>query len=235
MCCLRICSQKKNSNVIKENQTVEEVNMDDKNKIAWLESYYQGQNLPIQEINLIGIRDTTDIAKDIINDTLGYWTKDKIFLCRGTTDPSVFYTLDKASRHPSGTFHLDNGWHEKIWRIGTHKGYEALVNKWDSKPELCCKPTRGWRDANYNFVQDVNETLIKDWVGVNLHRMHETVLQKVIGKYSAGCQVVQDIKNFRHIIDTVKSTEMYKKQPLVNFNYMMFLINEVPIEFLEGQ
>jgi len=232
MCFLRNYSHSiKNEGNTKNNIKDNTMN-NDKNILEWMMDYYQKHNLPIQEINLIGIRDIENIEKDVINDYLGFWTKDKIYLYPGTTDPSVYYTLNKTDRHPAGTFHLREGWHEKIWRIGIHKGYEALVNKWDSNPEFCCKPTKGWRDSNYNFIQDKTDREVYDWVGINFHRMHETVLQKVIGKYSAGCQVVQSNKDFRHIIDSVKSTEMYKKDIRVNFNYMLFTIDEIPKKFL---
>jgi len=226
-----LCKNNKIKNKI-EIGVIEDKNMNDKDKIAWLQSYYQKHNLPIQEINLIGIRNTADIDKDVINDYLGYWTKDKIFLCLGTTDPSVYYTKNTVDRNKAGTAHLDYGWHEKIWRIGTHKGYEALTNTWDSNPEFCCKPTRFWRDTDFNFIRDSWDIELRDWIGINFHRMHETLIVKVIGKYSAGCQVVQDVKNFRHIIDTFKSTDMYKKQNKVNFNYMMFTIDQMPKDFV---
>jgi hypothetical protein len=191
-------------------------------RIVWLNGYYKKNSLPIKEINLFGIRDSSDIEKDVINDYLGFFTKDEFFICKGTTDPSVFYTKNKKERNANGTFHLKEGFHSQIWCIGKHKGYEALVNDGSA-----CKPTKGWRDANYDFVEDPKDVEVCDYFGINFHRMHPTILVPFIGRYSAGCQVVNDVKDFRYIIDSVKKTKMYLgTSKKTTFNYMLFNINE---------
>ena len=197
------------------------------NKIRWLVDYYIAFGYPIQEFNLIGIRDETGKDKDVINDYLGYWTKQEFFLTTGTTDPSVFYTKDQNERNPRGTFHLDYGFHEKIWIIGTHKGYEAFQNKWPQ-----CKPTRGWRDKNFNFVKDADDFEVCEYCGINFHRMHLNFIQRLIGKYSAGCQVVNPINDYLKIMADAKKTEMYKQDKLCTFDYMLFRINEVPAQLV---
>ena len=200
--------------------------MNKENKINWLMDYYQSYHNPVQEFNLIGIRDESSMDQDIINDHLGYWTKQGLFITTGTTDPSVFYTKDKNERNPNGTFHLDYGFHEKIWIIGTHKGHEAFQNKW---PE--CNPTRGWRDTDFNFKKDSWDKEVKEYCGINFHRMHLSIIQKLIGRYSAGCQVVNPINDYLKILADAKKTEMYKINKLCAFNYMLFNINEIPKEF----
>ena len=50
--------------------------------------------------------------------------------------------------------------------------------------------------------------------------MNENIIVKIIGKYSAGCQVVQNIKDFLYIYSkAMQSTETV-------FNYMLFNIDE---------
>jgi hypothetical protein len=193
----------------------------------WVQREYESKAYPIQDFNLIGIRDEEGLEQDIINDWLGFWTEDEIFLYNGTTDPSVFYTKDKNERNPNGTFHLGYGWHEKIWIIGTHKGYEAFQNHWKY-----CKPTRGWRDANFNFKYDEGiDKLVTDYIGVNFHRMSAlpNVLQRLIGRYSAGCQVVNDLKDFQYILQKAKDSNMFKQNNFVPFNYCLFSKEEVGI------
>jgi len=198
-------------------------------KINWLFNYYKKNKLPIDEINLIGIRDYSNIEKDKINDYLGYFTKDKIFLCKGTTHPGVYYTKEKNVLHEDGAFHLLEGFHKKIWCVGTHNNYEALVNDW-----RYCLPTEGHRDSNFNFEIDEEDIKVKGYFGINFHRMHSRLIEKVIGRYSAGCQVVQDPKDFKHIMSTIKNTNMYlnNSQKTV-FNYMLFTINQMPNNFIK--
>ncbi len=202
----------------------EELIKDHKGLYRFYLDYFKDNKLPIDEITLIGIRNEQDIEKDVINDYLGYIIKDKVFICKGTTDPSVFYTTNKTERNKQGTFHLMEGFHKAIWCVGTHKGYQALVND-----RRYCLPTKGWRDVNYNFKHDEADIEVKGHFGINCHRMHPTILVPFIGRYSAGCQVVNNPKDFKHILNTVKSTQMYKgtSQKTV-FNYLLLNIKEIP-------
>ena len=196
--------------------------MNKQEQIDWLHSYYEDNGLPIEEINLIGIRNSKDIEKDIINDYLGFFTDDEIFICKGTTEPSVYWTKTKGERNKKGTFHLKTMFHENVWCVGTHKGYQALVNDW-----RYCKPTKGWRDANYNFVEDGKDIEVCDYFGINFHRMHPISIVDKIGKYSSGCQVIQDPNDFKYILDTIKNTHMYKgTSKKTVFNYMLFDVKE---------
>ena len=195
--------------------------MNQTEKITWLKNYYKDHGYPIQKFNLIGVRNTADIKKDIINDRLGFFTDSELFLRPGTTDPSVYWTLSKE-RNQAGTFHLRSGFQSRLWAFGIHRGYEAFVNDYRR-----CRPTEGWRDADYNFVQGDKDKIVRDYIGINFHRMHNTILVKVIGKYSAGCQVVRDIKDFNYIL------QQAKQSGVIIFNYMLFMIDEVPAEFLE--
>jgi len=201
--------------------------MNEQAKIKWLTKYYKENGLPINEINLIGVRNPAGIEKDVINDFVGYFTKEAVVLSPGTTEPSVYWTTS-GEKNTSGTFHLKEGFHEKIWCVGTHKGYEALVNDY-----RYCKPTRGWRDANYNFAQDSKDVEVCDYFGINFHRMHPLAIVDKIGKYSAGCQVFQNAKNFNDMMTFIKSSQMYKGTPEKTvFNYMLFAMGTLPKDFL---
>lgn len=201
--------------------------MDDKQRIQWLTDYYIQNGHAVDEINFIGARDSSKQELDVINDTLGFWNKDIIFLCAGTTEPGVYWVKDPAERNKQGTFHLAEGFHDSIWSVGTHKGYEALTNKYPQ-----CKPTKGWRDANYDFTKNNKDVEVCDYFGINFHRMHPVSIVNKIGKYSAGCQVVQDPKKFAKILAAVKATNKYANNKKAVFNYMLFTISQLPLDFL---
>ena len=181
----------------------------------------------VPEIILIGIRDNNMEKPDEIKDLLGFWTPQELQLFKGTTSPGVPATKDKSYRNKQGTFHLDEGYHKKIWCFGTHKGYEALVNDGNY-----CLPTKGWRDANYDFKYDASDLKVKGYFGINFHRMHPTIIASIIGKYSAGCQVIQDAKNFEYIKKTLKNTEMFKSNKKVAFDYILFKKEDFPFLFV---
>lgn len=178
--------------------------------LAQIQQFYKDNNYEIQKFNLFGIRDESGLKDDVINDILGFFTDKELFICPGTTDPGVYWTIS-SERNKKGTFHLLEGFHEKVWTFGKHKGYDAFVNDWKA-----CKPTKGWRDANYNFTRDAKDVVVCDYFGVNFHRMHETLIAKVIGKYSAGCQVVQNPKDFQYILKQAQLSGVKV------FNYMLF-------------
>lgn len=201
--------------------------MNDTQKIKWLKAYYKANKLPLNEVNLFGIRDSADLAKDVINDQIGYFTDSDILIARGTTEPGVYWTKTEGERNKAGTFHLKEGFHERIWCVGTHKGYEALVNDY-----RYCKPTKGWRDANYDFVRDSKDVEVCDYFGINCHRMHPIALVDKVGKYSAGCQVYRDPNDFKKLLATIKASHMYRGTSAKTvFNYMLFTIDEIPSDF----
>lgn len=183
--------------------------------IEFLKKYYNDNNLPVQKFNLFGIRDESGIKNDVINDKLGFWTDSELFICSGTTDPGVYWTLSKE-HNEAGTFHLLEGHHKAIWTFGIHKGYSALVNDYKY-----CRPTKGWRDSDFDFAYSKKDRIVCDYFGVNFHRMHSDIIVKLIGKYSAGCQVVQNPKDFAYILQRAK--ESGEKV----FNYMLFRKEEV--------
>jgi hypothetical protein len=188
-------------------------------------NYFADKDLPIEEITLIGIRDSKDQEKDVINDYLGFITEKELFLCKGTTEPGVYWVKNKVERNKKGTFHLLEGFHEKIWSIGTHKGYEALTNQYPQ-----CKPTKGWRDANYDFTRDNKDIIVCDYFGINFHRMHPVSIVDKIGKYSAGCQVVQNAKDLAYVLTNIKNSLAYKKDKKATFNYMLFTVDQLPMD-----
>lgn len=195
--------------------------------LAFLKEDYKKNGHPIEAFNIVGVRNSQDIRKDVINDFLIYWTEDDVFVTRGTTESGVAYFLNKHIRNKKGTFTLNYGFHEKIWCIGIHKGYEAFVNDWEY-----CKPTKGWRDVNYNFVKDPTDIEVCDYFGINCHRAHPFKLLDKIGRYSAGCQVVRSNKDFQKFLVAFKSTSIYKNNKYATVNYKLYSYKEFPLQLI---
>lgn len=186
-------------------------------RLQYIKQKYRENNIPIMNFNLFGIRDESGMSKDLINDKLGFFTVDELFICQGTTDPSVYWTTS-SEHNKGGTFHLLDGYHKDIWTFGTHKGYKAIVNDYKK-----CQPTKGWRDENYNFTRDEKDPIVCDYFGINFHRMNSKSIVKKIGKYSSGCQVVQRPNDFNYIMQRAQDSE----QEI--FSYMLFKLSEMEI------
>lgn len=184
------------------------------NQLEIMKNLYITSGVSIDLINFFGFRNAEKQKEDTWNDRIGYFTSNEIGIYKGTTDPGIYWTMNPENT--AGAAHLCLGYHKNIWVIDKHKGlYTALCNKWN------CNPTRIWRDTDKDTVQDLNDKLETGRFGINLHRASSLFLLESIGKYSAGCQVVQDAKNFDIIMNKAVESGLKK------FSYFLFSKNQI--------
>lgn len=148
-------------------------------------------------LNITAFRDLSN--PDSWNDVLiyFYWDDKKeihFSIVEGfTTDPGVKYLNSPMS--PKGCAILCEGWHRRLWKLGTHKGYEAL------QQYSSCKV---YRDNNRDNVFDLDPNTIESGsFGINLHRANVNSLAKTVSVHSAGCCVIRDIKDFNKFMSAV--------------------------------
>lgn len=129
-----------------------------------------------------------------------------------TTEPGLYYT--KNLLNTAGAAILVPGQYRGCWQLGLHKNvYKALVQK---------KPVKVYRDKNKNDVYDLHpETIQNGMFGINIHRSSEKVTVDTVNKYSAGCQVFNDIKQFESFIRLCE-----KQRKLYGNSFTYTLINE---------
>jgi hypothetical protein len=114
-----------------------------------------------------------------------YW----IFKC--TTDPGTFWL--KNPERQQGTAILNPGQYKNSHAIGLHRGkYTALVQIGILKVT---------RDYNRNNVLDFNNgKVVNGLYGINIHRASKNGSTLEVDKYSAGCQVFKNAKDFEFFI-----------------------------------
>lgn len=119
------------------------------------------------------------------NRVWAYW----IFKC--TTDPGTFWLKNPEARQ--GTAILNPGQYVNSHAIGRHRGqYTALVQ---------IAPLTVTRDYNRNNVLDFeNGKTASGLYGINIHRASRIGDTFRVDKYSAGCQVFKNIKDFDFFI-----------------------------------
>lgn len=163
-------------------------------------------------LNIFGIRDDEEVA-DTFNDLIcllykvdGKWVLKKY---NATTDPGLYYRKNLLNKN--GTAILKDGYYRSTWQIGLHRNkYTALVQR---------KPVKLWRDNNKDDKLDREGKVYEELAGINIHRSSSTSTPVSIGKYSAGCQVIADIKDWNEFMDIVlKSSTKYGK----TFSYALF-------------
>ena len=145
------------------------------------------------DLNLVGIR-TSSLDANTFNDwvTAFYIFNDdwNFFAFPATTDPGTFYR--KEPLNVKGTAVMKPGQYRGAYKIGKHKQYKALEQK---------KPMTVYRDANRDGRLDTAG--MEEDTGnykTNIHRSNAHRPSVVVGKWSAGCQVLQDPDHFAFLL-----------------------------------
>ena len=142
------------------------------------------------DLNLVGIR-TRSVEGDAFDDwlTCFYRVQEawQYFAFSATTDPGTYYRQNLAN--VDGTAIVVPDQYRGLWQIGKHKGrYAALVQRSD---------VRVYRDGNRDRVLNTaGQPIQKGRFGINCHRASIGGPRGTIGRYSAGCQVLQDDAHF---------------------------------------
>ena len=153
---------------------------------------YSNGNQPYN-LNLVGIR-THNLVPYRFDDWItffymshGRWIYNAF---PATTDPGLFWLGQPMNR--LGTAILKEGQYPKMFRLGTHSGYKALVQQ---------KKVTVIRDFNLDnrldFASGREDTGL---FGINLHRAKRSGVALNVDNWSAGCQVVCDPLQFNYLI-----------------------------------
>lgn len=126
-----------------------------------------------------------------------------------TTDPGSDWLL--RWMNPKGTAVLKPG----VWKFkfGMHHGkYECLVQ---------AEPVTVYRDVDKDEIPEEQGVEDTGWHEIHIHRANPLNISKYVGKWSAGCQVLPDPRDFDLLMKECKTTGYQE------FSY--YLLNEWPI------
>lgn len=148
-------------------------------------------------LNLLGIRKNNYVS-NIFDDTFiilfkykGTWM---IYPFPCSTDPGIYYMENGLNK---GTAILKPGQYRGAYKLGLHKGlYEALVQ---------VKPVTVYRDANKDRYMDYTNPET-GMFGINIHRARENGKSVQVDKWSAGCTVIPDSKDFDYLLSVVRKS-----------------------------
>jgi len=125
-------------------------------------------------------------------------TKLEVYTC--TTNPGTYWLVNLMN--PKGTAVLKPGQYQDSFGFGLHQGkYEALVQT---------KPLPVYRDADKDDVAEEQGTVDTGMFGIHIHRANPSFMSKLIDKWSAGCQVLNNPLDFAKLMVACKSSG-YKK------------------------
>ena len=170
------------------------------------------------DLNLVGIR-TRSVDRDDFDDWFTCFYKLgetwQFFPFSATTDPGTYYR--KNPINVDGTAILVPDQYRGLWEIGKHRGrYKALVQK---------SPVSVYRDGNRDGVLNTAGQLVdRGRFGINFHRASIGGPRDTVGKWSAGCQVLQDDAHFDFVMALAKrAAERYGN----SFSYTLLREDEL--------
>lgn len=167
-------------------------------------------------LNLVGFRDLEGVNSfnDLFTVSWKYNGIENALVFKCTTDPGIYYLENPMN--VDGTAVLPYGQFRGMWKLGKHQGkYEALVqNKMISV-------VRDWdKDRNINLKHGMDYGMF----GINCHRAGFEKTSTYVGKWSAGCQVFADGKDFDVFMSLIKeSVELWGN----SFSYTLLPINKL--------
>lgn len=155
------------------------------------------------DLNIFGIR-TANIRAGAFDDWIGVfwmnWDIDgwEFHIWNATTDPGTYW-LDQPL-NVSGTAILVEDQYRSSYQIGLHRNkYEALVQ---------CNPVKIYRDNDKDEILDMMpETIQRGLFGINIHRASAYHRSTRVEKWSAGCQVIADPRDFAQLMDICNLAE----------------------------
>lgn len=155
-------------------------------------------------VNIVGIR-SKEIKVNQFNDWLlvfwkykGKWNQ---YWMPCTTLAGLYY-LDKPM-NTKGCAILVPNQYRGVYKLDLHNGkYKALCQRLGE--------VEVWRDNDKDSEFDFNNDSTEwGYFGINIHRASATSTLEEIGKYSAGCQVIQNPQNFDIFIQILEQSELY--------------------------
>lgn len=137
------------------------------------------------DLNIIGIR-SNSLVSNFFNETLVLIYRDELkeMHCdyfHYTTKPGLYYLQNPL--HPEGCAILQEGQHLGTMKKRKHRGKYNALCQFKSMPY--------YRDNNKDEKHDFNSEILIGSIGLNIHQEAIGKVSKKIGKYSAGCGVIQ--------------------------------------------
>lgn len=156
-------------------------------------------------LNIIGIR-SSDNTPNKFNDVICLVYQGKhldgsltevLFQFNATTKPGTYW-LNKPGSDIVGTAILVPGQYVDSWALGMHQGkYQALTQ---------IKSVKLFRDKNKDSKLDYVNVKESGLVGINIHRANAEHESIQVDKWSAGCSVIANPKDFDILMTLARSS-----------------------------
>lgn len=153
---------------------------------------------------ILGVQSKEDTYNEFDDKFYLFYGSRFIMVTTGTTNAGTTGLLNYNRYNNNGCAVIKtNEWYYDVWSFGYHRGkMPALKQR---------KPIKYYRDYNKNRRVEELGKLYEGMIGINFHTAsYQKVLsfiRKLIGGWSVGCQVVNNLGRYYRMLDLVKYQE----------------------------
>jgi hypothetical protein len=167
--------------------------------IEELKAEFAKHGYAFTNFHLVGIRSKANL-KNQFDDLIAVINNNEITWYTCTTNPGTHWLQNLLNA--KGAALLKPGQWKDCWHVGMHQGkYEALTQ---------CAPVTVFRDGDKDDVAEESSVTETGIFGINIHRANPNAVSKLIDKWSAGCQVLNDPKQFAELLGKCKKSGLKK-------------------------
>lgn len=160
-------------------------------------------------LHIIGIREKNN-KPDAFDDFIYVVWGQSLYRFSCTTEPGVHWLQNLLNPKGTAVVKADMQYID-VYKLGLHKGEPALEQAGD---------LMGYRDADKDHLAEAmgEAIVLPASCKINIHSASKTAISVIIGKWSAGCQVLNNSKEWQMFIS------IFKKAVQQRFTYT--LLNE---------
>lgn len=152
-----------------------------------------------QPFMLVGVR-SKDNLPNVFDDRMYLVSNSNFASFNCTTEPGNNWL--KTLMNPKGAAVLKPGSYK--FKFGTHHNdYECLVQ---------AEEVVVYRDNDLDSIAEEQGIEDRGWFGIHIHRANATGTSKLVDKWSAGCQVIADYRDFNFLMKICKNSGLQEFQ-----------------------
>ena len=153
-------------------------------------------------LNIIGIRNPNLVANSFDDTLVLIYKVNKEWVVKVypiTTDAGTYWLKNPMDKR--GTAILVPNQYRGVYSIAKH------LNKYDALCQIN-GVVKTYRDNNRDKILDMDEkTISQGYYGINIHRSNPYTSSDAVEKWSAGCQVFKNVKDFNEFMSICKKSK----------------------------
>ena len=151
---------------------------------------------------ILGVQSNEDTYNHFDDKFYLFYGEKFVTVVTGTTNAGTTGLLNYKRYNRYGVLVVKtNEWYHGLWRFGYHKGKMPALKQ--------IRPIKYFRDWNKNTKVEEVGKMYQGIRGINFHTVlyqkNLSFIRRLIGGWSVGCQVVNNVRKYYNILNKVKN------------------------------